>query len=83
MLETVFPNANTNNGVTFTEENINQDYFKNRKGFMDQDYKDGWRWIVWVGGNDDYYKKYEDAKRDYDDWIAKGYDDVILERIKP
>lgn len=37
MLETVFPNANTNNGVTFTEENINQDY------------KDGWRYIVWVG----------------------------------
>ena len=50
---------------------------------MDQDYKDGWRRIVWVGGNDDYYKKYEDAKRDYDDWIAKGYDDVVLERIKP
>ena len=42
---------------------------------MDQDYKDGWRWIVWVGGNDDYYKKYEDAKRDYDDWIAKGHDE--------
>ena len=70
MLETVFPNANTNNGVTFTEENINQDY------------KDGWRYIVWVGGYDDYYKNYKDAKRDADEWKDKGYDDVIIERIK-
>ena len=71
MLETVFPNANTNNGVTFTEENI------------DQDYKDGWRYIVWVGGNDDYYKNYKDAKRDYDEWEDKGYDGIYLEEINP
>jgi hypothetical protein len=71
MLETVFPNANTNNGVTFTEEHI------------DQDYKDGWRYIVWVGGNDDYYKNYKDAKRDYDEWEDKGYDEIYLEEIKP
>ena len=70
MFEMAFPNANTNNGVTFTEEN------------MSQDYKDGWRYIVWVGGNDDYYKNYKDAKRDADEWKAKGYDDVIIERIE-
>ena len=48
---------------------------------INQDYKDGWRYIVWVGGNDDYYKNYNDAKRDADEWIAKGYDDVIIEEI--
>ena len=48
---------------------------------INQDYKDGWRYIVWVGGNDDYYKNYNDAKRDADEWKAKGYDDVIIERI--
>jgi len=43
------------------------------------EYKQGWRWIVWVGGVDDYYTTYEDAKRDADEWKAKGYDDVIIE----
>ena len=46
----------------------------------DTDYKDGWRYIVWVGGNDDYYKNYEDAKRDADEWQDKGYDDVIQDK---
>tara|TARA_Y100001938_G_C7881167_1_gene325063 strand:+ start:65 stop:274 length:210 start_codon:yes stop_codon:yes gene_type:complete len=50
--------------------------------YLDQDYADGWRYIVWVGGNDDYYKNYNDAKRDADEWIAKGYDDVIIEEIQ-
>ena len=49
--------------------------------YLDQDYANGWRYIVWVGGNDDYYKNYNDAKRDADEWIAKGYDDVIIEEI--
>ena len=40
-----------------------------------------YKWIVWVGGVDDYYENYEDAKRDYDKWIDKGYDDVIIEEI--
>ena len=40
------------------------------------------KWIVWVGGVDDYYIYYKDAKRDYDFWKSKGYDDVILEEIK-
>ena len=40
-----------------------------------------WKYIVWVGGVDDYYKKYSDAKNAYDEWIAKGYDQVKIERI--
>ncbi len=40
------------------------------------------KWIVWVGGVDDYYIFYKDAKRDYDFWKSKGYDDVVLEEIK-
>ena len=47
----------------------------------DTDYINGWRYIVWVGGNDDYYKNYKDAKRDADEWKDKGYDDVIIEEI--
>ena len=41
-----------------------------------------YKYIVWVGGCDDYYTNYNDAKRDADEWIAKGYDDVIIEEIK-
>ena len=41
-----------------------------------------YKWIVWVGGVDDYYVHYVDAKRDYDDWIDKGYDNVIIEENK-
>tara|TARA_B100001057_G_scaffold400962_1_gene412342 strand:+ start:295 stop:462 length:168 start_codon:yes stop_codon:yes gene_type:complete len=40
-----------------------------------------WKYIVWVGGCDDYYTTYERAKEHYEEWIAQGYDDVILERI--
>ena len=49
---------------------------------IDTDYANGWRYIVWVGGVDDYYVNYKDAKRDADEWKAKGYDDVIIEEIK-
>ena len=41
-----------------------------------------YKYIVWVGGCDDYYVNYKDAKRDADEWKAKGYDDVIIEEIK-
>ena len=41
-----------------------------------------YNYIVWVGGCDDYYINYLDAKRDYDHWISQGYTDVILEKIK-
>tara|TARA_R100001591_G_scaffold47340_1_gene58026 strand:+ start:316 stop:510 length:195 start_codon:yes stop_codon:yes gene_type:complete len=45
------------------------------------DYTNGCRYIVWVGGTDDYYKDYKDAKRDANEWRDKGYDDVIIEEI--
>ena len=32
----------------------------------------GWKYIVWVGGVDDYYTNYLDAKKAYDEWIAQG-----------
>ena len=48
---------------------------------MSEEYINGWRYIVWVGGVDDYYKNYKDAKRDYDEWEDKGYDDVILSKL--
>jgi len=39
-----------------------------------------YKYIVWVGGCEDYYSTYERAKEHYDEWIDKGYDDVhILE----
>jgi hypothetical protein len=37
-----------------------------------------YKYIVWVGGCDDYYTTYEKAKENYNKWIAKGYDDVHL-----
>ena len=48
---------------------------------IDQDYKNGWRYIVWVGGNDDYYKKFTDAKKDFEYWVDDGYDDVFLTKL--
>tara|TARA_R100000458_G_scaffold43513_1_gene41418 strand:- start:212 stop:397 length:186 start_codon:yes stop_codon:yes gene_type:complete len=53
-----------------------------RKMQLDEIYKLGWRYIVWIGGVDDYYVYYKDAKRDADKWKAKGYTDVIIERLK-
>jgi hypothetical protein len=41
-----------------------------------------YKYIVWVGGVDDYYENYEDAKRDYNEWKEKGYDDVQIEELK-
>ena len=49
---------------------------------IDNDYKNGLRYIVWIGGVDDYYVNYKDAKQDADEWKDKGYDDVIIERIE-
>ena len=42
---------------------------------------DNWNYIVWVGACDDYYKNYDDAKRDYDEWVDDGYDDVHLYKL--
>jgi hypothetical protein len=41
-----------------------------------------YNYIVWVGGVDDYYVYYADAKRDYDEWIEQGYDQVCIEKLK-
>ena len=41
-----------------------------------------WRYVVWVGGCDDYYTEYERAKEHYDKWIEQGYDDVHLLKLK-
>jgi hypothetical protein len=40
-----------------------------------------YKYIVWIGGVDDYYTNYTDAKKSYDNWITKGYDDVCIEFI--
>lgn len=41
-----------------------------------------YKYIVWVGGVDDYYTYYERAKEHYDEWIEEGYDEVCLETIE-
>jgi hypothetical protein len=46
------------------------------------DYKNGWRYIVWVGGNDNYYKTFSRAQMDYYNWVHKDYDDVFLTEIQ-
>tara|TARA_R100000458_G_C8104754_1_gene130005 strand:+ start:192 stop:443 length:252 start_codon:yes stop_codon:yes gene_type:complete len=45
---------------------------------IDNDYKNGWPYVLWVGGVDCYYTEYDRAKKDYDEWIEQGYDDVVL-----
>ena len=49
---------------------------------IENDLANKYKYIVWVGGCDDYYANYLDAKKDADEWIAKGYDDVIIELIE-
>ena len=46
------------------------------------EYENGWRFIVWVGGNDNYYKTFSLAQMDYYNWVAKDYDDVVLTEIQ-
>ena len=41
-----------------------------------------WKYIVWVGGVDDWYTTYERAKEHYDEWINQGYDQVVIETVK-
>ena len=38
---------------------------------------ENWKYIVWIGGVDDYYTTYKRAKEHYDKWIEKGYDVVM------
>ena len=49
---------------------------------VENDLAKKFQYIVWVGGCDDYYSNYKDAKRDADQWKAKGYNDVIIEKIQ-
>ena len=49
---------------------------------MMQDYKNGWRYIVWVGGNDDYYKTFSRDKMYYQYWFHIGYDDLVITEIQ-
>ena len=46
-----------------------------------KEYNLGWRYIVWVGGLDDYFTTYKDAKLEYDQWVKKGYDEIVIEKI--
>tara|TARA_R110000824_G_scaffold356857_1_gene544126 strand:+ start:44 stop:196 length:153 start_codon:yes stop_codon:yes gene_type:complete len=48
---------------------------------MSVKYKQGWRWIVWVGDVDDYYVDYDTAKKHFDESIEKGYDLVVMVEI--
>ena len=41
-----------------------------------------YKYIVWVGGVDDYYANYSDAIRNYNEWKSQGYDEVCIEFIK-
>ena len=54
---------------------------RNKGNKMSVEYKQGWKWIVWVGGVDDYYVDYNTAKKHYDEWLEKGYDQVQIVEI--
>tara|TARA_R100000278_G_scaffold22673_1_gene21229 strand:- start:9731 stop:9880 length:150 start_codon:yes stop_codon:yes gene_type:complete len=43
---------------------------------------DNYKYVVWVGGCDDYFTTYKKAKEHYDNWIDAGYDDVKINFIK-
>jgi len=40
-----------------------------------------YKYIVWVGGIDNHYDNYQEAFSVAQDWVEKGYDDVIFETI--
>ena len=54
----------------------------NKKLNEDKDYANGWRYIVWIGGNDNYYKTFSNAQMDYYNWVHQGYDDVFLTELQ-
>ena len=39
------------------------------------------KYILWVGGIDNYYDTYEEAYDASFEWHDKGYDDVTIEEI--
>jgi len=44
--------------------------------------KNEYKYVVWVGGIDDYYTTPKRALEDYNEWVEKGYDDVQLLKFK-
>jgi len=40
-----------------------------------------YKYIVWVGGVDDYYTDLNQAIKHFKEWIEKGYDEVAIECI--
>ena len=48
---------------------------------MTIEYQQGWRWIVWIGGVDDYYKNYERAKKHYDELLRYVQYKTVLIKI--
>ena len=41
-----------------------------------------YKYIVWIGGVDEYFTNYTAAKKCYDYWIEEEYDDVVIEKIE-
>ena len=68
------------NGNTWAESEVNNESVKITCGeyYAPEKYKQGWRYVVWVGGCDDYYTTYQRAKEHYEEWIEQGYDGVHL-----
>ena len=44
--------------------------------------KSEYKYVVWVGGVDDYYTTYNRALEDFNEWTEKGYNDVQLLKFK-
>ena len=43
--------------------------------------KNQYKYVVWVGGIDDYYTTYQKALEDHNEWIEKGYEDIQLIKL--
>ena len=56
------------------------EYYVSTSEALKKEFAD-WDRVKYNPYTDDYYVNYNDAKRDADEWIAKGYDDVIIEEI--
>ena len=41
-----------------------------------------YKWIVWVGGVDEYFRTHTEARRYANSMVEEGYDDVYLEENK-
>lgn len=75
-------NSDHTDAEEFLEELKENMKSHNKKLNECKDYANGWRYIVWVGGNDNYYKSFSLAQMDYYNWVHKGYDDVFLTEMQ-